>query len=369
MRIALIGNHPDGVALAEVFQARGDSVVVGLVDVDAGGRFPAATMHADIEDLLARSDVDLVIVAGAYRRRGPQLRRALQSRMHVVCVSPAADSPDTAYEAALIQGDTKKLLLPIVPQLLDPAVAAAEDWLNREGGAADAARRHRLFLWEQVGRPSGDDPPAPDWFLIRRFGGDIVELAGMAPEDNPEGLEPIVFSGRFQDGSLLHGWIEPNATEFSWSLTIRCGARTARIEARSGADFEFSASDSGGLPLNRSSGDRGETWRAFAEAVITRIKEPQPWLVGWQDEIRVCEWDDALRRSIIKRKVSTVDYQEISEEVGSRGTLTLIGCGMVWLMLLLAFVAIWQPLVLWGVIPLLIVYFVLLLLNWLARRP
>ncbi|MCX7701955.1 MAG: hypothetical protein N2039_13845 [Gemmataceae bacterium] len=369
MRIALIGNHPDGVALAEVFQARGDCVVVGLVDVNAAGRFPAATTHADIEDLLARSDVDLVIVAGPFRRRGPQLRRAMQSRMHVLCVSPAADSPDTAYEAALIQGDTKKLLLPIVPQLLDSAVAAVEDWLSRERGAADPSGRHRLFLWEQVGRPSGDDPAAPDWFLIRRLGGDIVELTGMAPEDNPDGTEPIIFSGRFQDGSLLHGWIEPNATEFSWSLTIRSGARTARIEAKPGADLEFSASDSGGPPLKRQSGDRVGTWRAFAEAVYTRVKEPQPWLVAWQDEIRVCEWDDALRRSIVKRKVSTVDYQEISEEVGSRGTLTLIGCGMVWLMLLLAFVAIWQPLVLWGVIPLLLVFFALLLLNWLARKP
>jgi hypothetical protein len=71
---------------------------------------------------------------------------------------------------------------------------------------------------------------------------------------------------------------------------------------------------------------------------------------------------------LTKRRISTLDYQEINEEVGSKGTLTLIGCGMVWVMLLLAFLGIWQPLVLWGVLPLIGLFLALVIMNWLAQK-
>jgi hypothetical protein len=50
----------------------------------------------------------------------------------------------------------------------------------------------------------------------------------------------------------------------------------------------------------------------------------------WEDEIRCLELDDATRRSIEKRRSSVLDYQVASEEVGFKGTMTLIGCALMW---------------------------------------
>src|SRR5262249_2971816 len=64
----------------------------------------------------------LLIVAAAPSLRPTYLRRALQSERHVLCVHPADDSPDIAYEAAMLQADTGKLLLPLIPEAFHPGI-------------------------------------------------------------------------------------------------------------------------------------------------------------------------------------------------------------------------------------------------------
>ena len=53
-------------------------------------------------------------------------------------------------------------------------------------------------------------------------------------------------------------------------------------------------------------------------------------LPSWLDEIRAAELDDAARRSIERRRAVTLEYQEVSEDVGFKGTMTLVGCGLIW---------------------------------------
>jgi hypothetical protein len=75
---------------------------------------------SDLEEVLADPSMETVIVAGGPATRPGQLRRALQSERHVLCVCPADDSPDLAYEAAMIQADTGMVLLPLLPEALPP---------------------------------------------------------------------------------------------------------------------------------------------------------------------------------------------------------------------------------------------------------
>ena len=49
---------------------------------------------SDLEEVLADPAIEAVIVAGAPAVRPAQLRRALQSERHVLCVHPADDSPE-----------------------------------------------------------------------------------------------------------------------------------------------------------------------------------------------------------------------------------------------------------------------------------
>ena len=63
-----------------------------------------------------------------------------------------------------------------------------------------------------------------------------------------------------------------------------------------------------------------------------------------------------------------MDYQEASEEVGFKGTMTLVGCGLLWCVLLLLILSAWFPKVGWLIIPVLVLFLALQLLRWLIPR-
>jgi hypothetical protein len=86
--------------------------------------------------------------------------------------------------------------------------------------------------------------------------------------------------------------------------------------------------------------------------------------LSWQDEVRCLELDDAARRSVYRRRSSLLEYPEASEEVSFKGTMTLVGCGLLWAIILLAILSRWQPWIGWGVIPLLAIFLLLQLLRW-----
>src|SRR5262245_28816691 len=106
MRFALLGDHADGLAMARALVETGRHELavycgpaIGMEYLQRWGQKPART--GDVEDALAAPGVEAVIVAGRPAHRPGQLRRALQSDCHVLCVCPVDDSPDIAYEAAM----------------------------------------------------------------------------------------------------------------------------------------------------------------------------------------------------------------------------------------------------------------------------
>lgn len=86
--------------------------------------------------------------------------------------------------------------------------------------------------------------------------------------------------------------------------------------------------------------------------------------LSWRDEIRAAELDDAAARSLSKRRSMLLDYQEASEEVGFKGTMTLVGCGMLWLLLVVLIAAMMYPPLFWVSVPILFGFLALQLLRW-----
>src|SRR5262245_12727248 len=108
MQFALLGDHPDGLDMARALVATGRHQLVTYTGPSAGlerlRRWGLATKPVgDLEEVLADPDIAAVLVASTPSNRPGQLRRALQSERHVLCVHPADQTPDTAYEAALLQ--------------------------------------------------------------------------------------------------------------------------------------------------------------------------------------------------------------------------------------------------------------------------
>src|SRR5262249_16458675 len=93
-------------------------------------------------------------------------------------------------------------------------------------------------------------------------------------------------------------------------------------------------------------------------------RKTSPVYPSWQDEIRILEIEDAARRSISHHRTVSLEFPEATEEAGFKGTMTLVGCGLLWSLILLLVLSRWVPWLGWIVIPLIIVFLALQLLRW-----
>lgn len=323
----------------------------------ATGRFRLAAVHGteapeflrgvpirnDFEDLIADPALPLVIIASGPMRE-EHLRRALQSERHVLCASPCATKPDLAYEAAVIQTDVKVVLLPLRPDGLHPVWPALRERLG--------ASPIRLIEWRQ-------HRPAVGWFdgwdVLRQIGGEIVELSGFAVDPDWTPDHPLLLHGRFESEALFQVTRLPAPT-LGDSLTVYFAdgeIRCTRSHDRWHLDGQEVPSD---------------PWGLLAEQVRASLGGANPSGLAWQDEIRGLELDLELRRSIERRRAGTLEYHSVDGDAGPKGTLTLIGCGMIWVILLIMGISIWFPHALWAIVPLILGFLGLLGLKWLGER-
>jgi hypothetical protein len=191
----------------------------------------------------------------------------------------------------------------------------------------------------------------------------------LADADGVDPIKPLTIAGRFERGGLLHAMIVPNDVEEFQQWVFR-GPNT--IVTLMGPDAD------GVAMLRRRDSDgtwHDETWPAtdcwalLAERIESaRSHADEGGVATWADGIRYLELADAMNRSVEKRRTSGLEYQEINEEVGNKGTLTLIGCGLIWVILLIFGLSIWVPVIRWAVVPLLAGYLLLLAMSRVAKK-
>jgi myo-inositol 2-dehydrogenase/D-chiro-inositol 1-dehydrogenase len=388
MRFALLGDHVDGLMFARALAESGRHELrlysgspAGLDYLQRHGMTPAALV--DLEALLADPSMDAVIVAGTLHSRRVQLRRALQSECHVLCVHPADAGPDTAYEAAMIHADTGRVLLPLMPMALHPGVARLRSLalkpftprlLEMEIWSAEEA----LLNAEEIhGKPG-----LPGWDVLRAIGGEISELFALSTGAELAAREPIQVSARFLSGVLIQATYLPRQADARLRLALVLPTGRATL------DFPHGWPGAAQLTFIDEQGEsRCESWDAHSpwEALLARfeqavegaaIKKPQPGqpcadnltqtppLLGWQDELRALELDDAARRSIERGRTSTLDLQEATEEASFKGTMTLVGCSLIWLAVVGLIASYWLPWLLWVILPLFVIFIVMQSLRW-----
>lgn len=374
MRFALLGSHPDGLEMASALVETGGHELIAWTGRDVPRAHiqrwgTGARAVGDLEEVLADPAVELVIVAGSPANRALQLRRALQSERHVLCVHPADQTPDVGHEAAMIQGDTKCVLLPLLPDALHPALGRLSELSRAAEGPVGTLRLIEL-AWsarDEVLREAGVEghrPSVPGWDVLRRLGGEIAEVSAFAAAEELQSGEPVLLAGRFERGGLFQMTLLPRQTSSHYRLTI--------IGSRGRADLFFPVGWLGPafLSWQDSNGERREeAWPAWDPwpplvAIVGRALKGEPAAISWQDAVRGLELDDAARRSAERRRSSVLEYAEASEEVGFKGTMTLVGCGLLWAVLLLLILSRWVPRLGYVILAVLVVFLGLQLLRW-----
>jgi predicted dehydrogenase len=407
MRFALLGNHPDGVEMACALVESGRhhlaAYTAALDEMILRRLGGAARRVSDPEEVLADPAVAVVVVAGAPSQRPAQLRRALQAERHVLCVHPADDSPEIAYEAAMIQRDTGCVLLPLLPEGLHPGLARLRQFVGRptkDGRPLPPAGAFLLLEVERVAAgevldgvgTEGRKPSFPDWEVLRALGGEVLEVSAFAAEEEPTASGPVLLAGRFEEGGLFQVTLVPGQPAPWRRLAVVGSAGRAELLFPLGwqgpAFLEWR--DEGG-ETREEYWERWGPWPALVEAFESALRRPAvpgplreavtagapvpraPVAGGplsWQDEVRCLELDDAARRSVGRRRSSLLEYPEATEEAGFKGTMTLAGCGLLWLIILLVILAHffppqwWKPLG-WGIGALLVVFLGSQLLRYL----
>ena len=401
MRFALLGTHPDGVDMACALVASGRHGLVAYTSAEPVAEHvgrswgPEARRLHDLEDLLADPVIEAVIVAGTPANRMVQLRRALQSERHVLCVYPPDAVPDGAYEAAMIRDDTGRVLLPLLPEALHPGVVRLAEIIRSGTRPLVEPRLIQVERWATgpvllEADVAGHKPAFPGWDVLRALGGEIAEVSALAAREELTSEEPVLLAGRCERGLLFQASLLPYQQEPRWRV-VAVGSH-----ARAELLFPVGARGPAFLSWTDGSGDLHEAaWEAWdpwpplialfetaiakAENGESRVQRssgarsaPVRATLSWQDAVRCLELDDAARRSMHRRRSSTLDYQEASEEVGFKGTMTLLGCGLIWLTIAIVVLAIWFPKAGWAVLPLLVIFLGLQAFRWIvprARRP
>jgi predicted dehydrogenase len=372
MRFALIGDHPDGLAMTAALVSDGRHSLAAYAGPahgrdqlhEAGNDF---RQFHDLEEILAEEAVELVIVADALEHRAAVLRRALQAEKHVLCVHPADLRPDICYEASMIVQDTRKVLLPLLGIHLSPGFDRLQTITK-----SPALGAVQLIEAEWTSRANdaswADSPILTAWDGMRRLGGEIHEVSTLnASGAALEASEQVTLNGRFSAGALFHLLINPLSGEASRPAGCRWLVRGDQGQA----ELQMPKGPFGRAELSYAAleGERHESfppwnlWQRLVEILHGSLdRKPQP--LSWVDETRCLELFDAARASARRRRVVPLDYEASSEEANFKSTMTALGCGLLLMLVVLFFAMPLVPGLKYIFLPLLVVFLLLQLFRW-----
>ena len=209
------------------------------------------------------------------------------------------------------------------------------------------------------------------WDTLRLLGGEIGELFVLAAEEELSPQSVVLVSGQFLRGGLFQQTLLPCQAESRLRLALVTVSGRAELLFPQGwpGAAELSYTDADGNP-------RRESWPALDpwpnlierfEVEVARLASggpagstlsllSTPPRLSWQDEIRAIELDDAARRSIHRRRATAMEYQAATEEASFKGAMTLLGCGMLLMSMLMLIFSRWYPWLGWLILPALAIF-------------
>ncbi len=390
MQIGLSGDHPDALAFAVALVKTGRHRLVrsccspgSLQWLNQQG-IPTVDV-TDRDALFSDPEVEVLIVGDALAERADVLRRAVRSEKHVLCVHPVDLLPDVTYEAAFVQEETGKVLLPLLWDRLHPG-------LRRIAELVRTGRLGRMTLLEvefSVPDESWSDPVASSarvwkrrepvdlrwdrhpalrvWDSIRFLAGEVLEVSAVgAAGEQLTPLDTLTLTGRCQSGCLFR------------LLMTRQGPVQNRLIIRGETGEATLTFEAQGIGYARAvcrwedeTDQATWLWQPWPDLAgeVEKALAGMPAAITWLDETRCLEVFDAVRQSVRRRRVIALEYEEVSEGSNFKTVMTTLGCLTLLLVVVLfvALLALGLPLAPWTMyllLPLLLIFLALQILGW-----
>jgi predicted dehydrogenase len=145
--VAVIGCGYWGVNHVRVFSEMPDAALRAACDAspirlrEISARYPSITVTDDLEEVLARDDIEGVVVATGAHVHFDVAARALRAGKHVLVEKPLTTSSDHAEELIALSEETQRLLVVGHTFLYNPAVRKVKEHISSE----DFGELHYLY--------------------------------------------------------------------------------------------------------------------------------------------------------------------------------------------------------------------------------
>lgn len=337
MNFALLGADPESLALARAVAASPRHRLVWAGDLgDARGeieRLAAGVYAGDAwETLLIDDSVDAVIVAGSgdEDEAADRLRKLVQSGRPLLVSHPVHPSMLICYELDMIRQETNSAILPYAPGRWHPALRRLAALFGSEPDAV-FGQLEQVVIERRLSDRSPESVRrhfARDADLARLLGGELTRLSAMAPTHEPSGYASLGIQLSGPANVLIRYSVLPVEREALGRLTAIGANGKAVLMMPENGDWTLETAEGDAVHS-----ERFADWDPAAAALeqMVQLVEGNPVRPTWEDACREVELADSIQRSLDKGRTVELHYEDYSEDGTFKGTMTSLGCALLWL--------------------------------------
>jgi len=272
------------------------------------------------ESLLARQDIDAVIVANSpdQDERVRQLRTLVQGGLRLVVVLPMCDSL-SAYELEMVRTESGSTIIPYGTGCGHPAIERLADMVR--AGSESPIGKIEQIVFERAIPQRDRDAVIPqlcrDAHFVGKLIGDIEGVSATGDRDDPYKNLSVVLNG---SSGLTTRWnVVPTEIAAHASVSLLGERGKALLEIPANAPWNFSIEQSD---------QPAQTWPAWnpAEAVISELNGQRAGLGSWFDACRDLEIADHVAASLRRRRTIEIRRDGNPEVNAFKGIMAAGGC-------------------------------------------
>jgi predicted dehydrogenase len=338
MNLGLLGFDETSAAVIDAALRAGDRIALASgLPPDCPARAIPGLDHVTWEQFLDPESCDAVVVAAAGwgEERAAAVRALVQAGRPLLVAHPLEASMLFAYELDMIRRDSGAILVPFLPDRLDPGVRAMRDWIRARPGRVESIvleRRLRDRTRDAVQREFCRDAD-----LARVLVGPPERLFTLGAAD-PDSAWSTLAVGLSRAGQPTVRWQVVRSDDPGLTITAVATDGTVRLTHGPASDVATAPTAAAAWTFDGPGGAAGPSVAADGAAAMLAVlrdalqgvppsADPPP--ATWDDSARAIELAETIPRSLARGRAIDLHQEEFTELGTFKGTMASLGCGIV----------------------------------------